>query len=93
MYNSRLQLITSRTRTIEESIDKTTVETVNSGVLEHLLKQVNELQTDFEIIIWELIPVRNEGKPVPEATDLNKVLRKLKVTLAEMISRHKKKQN
>ena len=43
---------------------------------------------DLELIIRELIPVRNEGKPLPEAIDLDKVLRKLKVTLTGMISRH-----
>ena len=38
VYKSRLQLITSRTRVIEESIDKTEGETVDSGHLEHQLK-------------------------------------------------------
>ena len=50
-YNSCLQLITSWTRIIDESIDETKVETVDSGVLEHQLKQVNKLQTDLEVII------------------------------------------
>ena len=51
VHNSRLQLITSRTRIIDKSIDQTKVETVESGVLEHLLEQVDELQTDLEVII------------------------------------------
>ena len=89
-YNSRLQLITSRTRIIDESIDQTKVGTVDSGVLEHLLKQVNELQTDLEAIIRELLPLRHEGKPLPEAIGLDKVLRKLEITLTQMISRHQK---
>ena len=73
-----------------ESIDQMKVETVDSGVLEHLLEQVNKLQTDLEVIIRELIPVRHEGKPLPEAIKLDKVLRKLNVTLTGMISRHQK---
>ena len=56
-YNSRLQLITSRTRFIEESIDKTELETVDFGVLKHLLEQDNDLQTELELIFRELIPV------------------------------------
>ena len=48
-YNSRLQLIMSRTQIIDESVDQTKVETVDSGILEHLLEQVNKLQTDLEV--------------------------------------------
>ena len=48
-YNSRLQLITSRTRIIEERIDQTEVETIYSGVLKHMLEQVNELQMDWKV--------------------------------------------
>ena len=66
-YNSSLQLITSRTRIIDESIDQAKVETVESGVLQHHLKQVSELQMVFEAIIRELIPMRHEGKPLLEA--------------------------
>ena len=47
-YNSRLQWITSWTKIIDESVKQTKVETVNSGILEHLLEQVNELQTDWK---------------------------------------------
>ena len=54
------------------------------------MEQVNELQMDLEVIIRELIPIRHEGKPLPEAIDLDKVLRKLEVTLTQMISRHQK---
>ena len=81
-------MITSRTRIIEGSINETKVKTVDSGVLEHPLEQVNELQVDLEVIVRELIPIRHEGKPLPEAKELDKVLRKLKVTLTGMISRH-----
>ena len=70
-YNSRLQLITPRTRIIDKSVDQTKVETVDSGVLEHLLEQINELQTDLEVIIEELIPTRHEGKQLPEAISLD----------------------
>ena len=45
---------------------------------------------DLEEIIQELILVRHKGKPLPAAIDLDKVLRKLKVNLIGMISRHKK---
>ena len=55
-----------------------------------MLEQVNELQKDLEVIIWELIPVRQKGKLLPEAIDLDKALRKLKVKLKGMISRHPK---
>ena len=89
-YNYRLQLITSRTRITDDSIDQTKVETKESGVLEHLFEQVNELQTDLEVIIGELIPIQHEGELLLDAIDLNKVLRKLKVTLTQMISRHQK---
>ena len=54
------------------------------------MEQVNELQTNLEVIIRELIPVRHEGKRLPEEIDLSKVLRKLKVNLTGMISRHQK---
>ena len=50
-YNSRLQLITSWTHIIEESVDQTKAETVDSGVLEHMLEQVNKLQKNLEVII------------------------------------------
>ena len=60
-YNSCLQLITSQTRIIDKSVDQTKVETVDSGVLE----QVNKLQTDVEVIIGELLPIRHQGKPLP----------------------------
>ena len=73
-----------------ESIDETKVEIVDSRVLEHLLEHVSELQKDLEEIIRELIPVRHEGKQLPEAIDLDNVLRKLKVNLTVMISRHQK---
>ena len=46
------------------------IKTVDSGVLEHLLEQVNKLQTELEVIIWEVIPVQHEGKPLPEVVDL-----------------------
>ena len=72
------------------SVDQTKVETVDSGILEHLLEQINEVQTDLELIIGELIPTRHEGKPLPEAISLDKVLRKLKFTLTQMISKHHK---
>ena len=42
------------------------------------------------MIIRELIPVEQKGNPLPEAIDLDKVLRKLKVKLTGMISRHQK---
>ena len=45
---------------------------------------------DLEVIVQELIPIRHEGKLLPEAIDLNKVLRKLEVTLTQIISRHHK---
>ena len=89
-YNYRLQLITSRTRINDDSIDQTKVETKESGVLEHLFEQVNELQTDLEVIIGELIPIKYQGKPLPEAIALDEVLRKLKLTLTQMISRLQK---
>ena len=89
-YNSCLQLIMSRTRIIDKSIYQTKVETVDSGVLEHLLEQVNELQTDLEVIIRELIPIRREGKPLPAAIGLGKVGRKLKFTMTQIISKHQK---
>ena len=82
-YNSRLQVIRSQTQIIDKSIDQTNVETVDSGVLEHLLEQVNELQMDLEVIIGELIPIRHEGKPLPDAISVDKVLRKLKFTLTD----------
>ena len=69
-YNSGLQLITSWTRIIDGSVDKTKVKTVDSGVMEHLLEQVNKLQTDLEEVFGELIPIRHEGKPLPEAIKL-----------------------
>ena len=34
--------------------------------------------------------MRHEGKPLPEAIDLDKVFRKLEVTLTQMINRHLK---
>ena len=54
------------------------------------MKQVNELQTDLEEIIRKLIPLRHEGKPLPQAIGLDKVLKKLEVTLTQVISRHQK---
>ena len=54
------------------------------------MKHVNELQMDLEVIIGELIPIRHQGKPLPEAIDLDKVLRKPKLTLTPMISRLQK---
>ena len=90
VYNSGLQLIRSRTRITDESVDQAKVETVDSGVSKHLLEQVPELQTDVEVIIGELIPIRHQDKPLPEAIGLYKVLRKLKFTLTQMISKHYK---
>ena len=89
-YNSPLQLITSQTQIIGERVDQTKVESVDSGVLEHLLELVNELQKDLEIIIREKIAVRHEAKTLPEAINLDTVLRKLKVNLTGMVSRHQK---
>ena len=57
VYNSCLQLIKSRTWIIDVSVNQTKVKTVDSGVLEHLLEQFDELQTDLEVIIGELIPI------------------------------------
>ena len=42
------------------------------------------------MIIRELIPVQHKSNPLPEAIDLDKVLRKLKLKLTGMISRHQK---
>ena len=78
-------------RIINNAFDKTLVETVNSGVLEHLLEQVNKLQTDLDIFLKELISVKDEAvMPLPEATDLDKVLGKLKLTLKHLISENQK---
>ena len=89
-YYSRLQLIRSRTWIIDESVDQTKVETVDDGVLKHLLEQVNKLHTNLEVIIRELISIRHQGKPLPQTIDLDKILRKMKFTLTQMISRHQK---
>ena len=80
-YNSHLQLITSWARILDESVEQTKVETVGSGILEHLLEQVKEVQTYLETIIGELIPLRHEAKLLPEERSLDNVLRKLKLTL------------
>ena len=76
-YNSCPQLITSRKWISDDSIDQTKVKTVESGILVHLLQQVNKLQIDLEVIIRELIGIRHQDNPLPEAIDLDKVLREL----------------
>ena len=78
----------SGTRIINESVEQIKVETVNSGILEHQLEQVNELQMDLEVIIGESMPLRHDAKLLPEAISLYKVLRKLKLTLKQLISKH-----
>ena len=43
LYNHRLQLITFRARIIDEAIQKSIGDTVDSGILELTLEQVNKL--------------------------------------------------
>ena len=86
VYISRVQLIMSWTWIIDENINQTKVETVDTDILEHLLEQVNELQMDLEVIIGDLIPIRHEGKQLGGAISLDKVFRKIKFTLTRMTS-------
>ena len=54
------------------------------------MEQVTELQDELEVVLRELIPLRNETVPLDEAIDLGKFLRQLKVTLKYLISTHLK---
>ena len=89
-YNYHLQLITSWARIIDEAVERTKVETVDSGVLELMLEKVSELQDDLKIMLRELISLKLEATPLPEATHLDKVLRKLKLTVKHLIGEHRK---
>ena len=85
-YNYSLQLITSQAR----SVQKTNFEKVDSGVLELILRRVTKLQDDLEVILKELIPFKHDAIPLPETKYLDKFVRKLKLTLKQLISEHKK---
>ena len=89
-YNYSLQLITSWAWIIDENVENIKVKTVDSGLLEHLLEQVTELQEDLEIIFRELIPLRHEATPLPEAIDLDRFLRKSKLSVKHLTSEHEK---
>ena len=66
------------------------VENANSGILEHLLELVNELQIYLKLMLEELVFLKNEVTLLPKAIDLGKVLRKLKLDLKHLISEHQK---
>ena len=64
----------SQMRIIDNEVEKLEVETVNSGLLDHLLEQITKLQTELEVILREFLPLNHETTPLPEAIDLDKVL-------------------
>ena len=45
-------------------LKKSKVEIVDSGMLEHLMEQVTDLQDELEIVLKELIPLKNEAVPL-----------------------------
>ena len=65
---------------------------VDSGILEHMFEQVTELQADLDLILKELISLKDEATPLPETIDLDKLFRKMKSTLKQLISEHQKLQ-
>ena len=54
------------------------------------MEQVTELQDELEVVLRELIPLKNEAVPLDEAINLDKFSRQLKVTLKHLISTHPK---
>ena len=86
MYSYCPQLIMSWASNIDETVKKTKVESVDSGVLKLLLEQVTELQADLDVILREFISLKEEAMPLTEAINLDKFLRKLKLTLKHLIS-------
>ena len=59
-------------------------------MLEHLMEQVNDLHDELEVLLKELIPMKNAAVLLHEAIDLDKFLKQLKVTLKHLISTHLK---
>ena len=88
VYHRSLRLINSRARIVNDAVEKCEVETVDSDVLEHLTEQVTDLQEELEVVLRELRPMKNEVVLLDEAIDLDKFLRKLKMTLKHPISTH-----
>ena len=54
------------------------------------MEQVTDLQDELEVVLKELIPIKNEAVPLDEANDLNTFLRELIVILKHLISTHPK---
>ena len=52
------------------------------------MEQVTKLQDDLEIVVRESLPSQHEAVPLDEAIDMDKFIRKLKVTLKYHISNH-----
>ena len=72
---------------MDNSVGKIKIKTVDSGVLEHLMEQVSELQGDLEVVLRELLPSKHEAIALDDAINLDQFLRKLKLALKHPIGK------